>query len=256
METSQTIEKTMLLLQTLAEQKKCSAAMITKTLEVHRSTSYRMLKSLVQLGYVNHHEASGEYSLSLKMEDLIHTGTSWAWLQKIVNPYLERFYRQVNETIHLAVLQKDELNYLSKWESTRSLRVVVQSKEGGHAPLHCTGLGKMLLACKNNESREELIKEMELTRFTDHTICTAEAFRSELDKIKKSHVSFDMEEHEEGVCCISVPLTDKDQRVIAAISITVPQVRFTQRRKEDLLIEIRDMGIKISNQIALNFQKA
>ncbi|OQY32112.1 MAG: hypothetical protein B6241_11800 [Spirochaetaceae bacterium 4572_59] len=234
METSQTIEKTMLLLQTLAEQKRCSASVITNTLEVHRSTSYRMLKSLVQLGYVNHFETTGKYSLSLKMEDLIHTGTSWSWLKEIAEPHMDKLYRQINETIHLAVLQKNELSYLSKWESTRSLRVVVPSKEGGHAPLHCTGLGKMLLSCKENESREVLIRKMKLTRYTEHTICTLAAFRSELQKIQESRVSYDMEEHEEGVCCISVPLTGKEQRVIAAISITVPHVRFTQTRKNDL----------------------
>ena len=249
METSQTIEKTMLLLETLAEKKRCRAAVITKALDVHRSTCYRMLKSLVQLGYVNHHESTGEYSLSLKMEDLIHSGTSWAWLKEIAEPYLDRFYRQVNETIHLAVLQNSQLIYLSKWESTRSLRVVVQSKEGGHAPLHCTGLGKMLLAGRDEKSREDLIRGMKLTRFTEHTICTIKDFRYEMRKIGEAQVAFDNEEHEEGVCCISVPLKDKDQKTIAAISITVPRVRFTKTRKEDLLNEIKDLGNRISREI-------
>lgn len=253
METSQTIEKTMLLLNTLAEQNRCSAATITKALNVHRSTSYRMLKSLVQLGYINHHEDSGEYSFSTKLEELIHRGTSWSWLKEIAKPYLDKFYRETNETIHLAVLQDNELRYLSKWESTRSLRVVVQSREGGHAPLHCTGLGKMLLSGKNEISLEKLIKTLKLTSYTKQTICTVDAFKSELQDIRESHYSIDNEEHDEGVCCLAVPLTDKDQTIIAAISITVPLVRFTKERKDELLKEIMNLGILISREIAKRF---
>jgi IclR family KDG regulon transcriptional repressor len=254
METSQTIEKTMLLLQTLAENERSTAAEVTRALEVHRSTTYRMLKSLVQLGFVDHQEESGFYSLSSKMGDLLHPKSSYTWLSEIVSPYMEEFHSKVNETLHLAVLKYNELCYLNKWESSRSLRVVIQSKAGGFAPLHCTGLGKMLLSGLDSQELKEILPRLTLIRFTKNTISELDTFRHELLTIQKRGTSYDNEEHEEGVCCISVPLVDKEGKTVAAISITVPGVRFTQKRKAELLDEITSIGHKISKDIC-NLEK-
>ncbi len=249
METSQTIEKTMLLLETLALRKSCRAADITEALGIHRSTAYRMLKSLVQLGYVLHHGESGRYSLSRKIESLADPGAGWGWLKSLADPVLKEVYDRVNETMHLAVLQNNEISYLSKWESSRSLRVVVQSQAGGHAPLYCTGLGKILLAGQEREERERIVDEIEFVPFTPHTIRSAEELNRELKMVGEELVSFDNEEHEEGVSCIAVPLLDKEGEIIAAISITVPTLRFTRVRRSELLSLMKQTGTRISEMI-------
>ena len=249
METSQTIEKTMLLLETLALRKNCRAADITEALGIHRSTAYRMLKSLIQLGYVLHHGESGYYSLSRKIESLADTGSSWGWLKSLADPVLQEVYDRVNETMHLAVLHNNEISYLSKWESSRSLRVVVQSQAGGHAPLYCTGLGKILLAGQEREERERIVDEIEFTAFTPKTIRSAEELNEELKRVGENLISFDDEEHEEGVSCIAVPLLDKEGEIIAAISITVPTMRFTEERKGEFLSLMKQTGSRISEMI-------
>ncbi|MDC7233520.1 MAG: IclR family transcriptional regulator [Spirochaetales bacterium] len=246
MESSQTIEKTMLLLETLASQGPCRASVITKALDIHRSSSYRMLGSLVKLGYVLHHEESGQYSLSRKMESFTDSGTAWGWLKNLADPLLAELYDDLNETMHLAVLHNNEISYLSKWESSRSLRVVVQSQAGGHAPLYCTGLGKMLLAGQEKDERERIVKDIELKPFTPATIRTSDALNRELDTIATDLVSFDNEEHEEGVNCIAVPLLNREGEIIAAISITVPSLRFTDHRKKELLALMQNTGRRIS----------
>lgn len=249
MESSQTIEKTMLILETLALNGSCRASEITKVLGVHRSSAYRMLGSLVQLGYVLHHEESGHYSLSRKMESFTDSGSTWGWLKSLADPYLQQLYEQVNETMHLAVLHNNEISYLSKWESNKSLRVVVQSQAGGHAPLYCTGLGKMLLAGQEKEERERIVEDIELKPFTETTIKTKEELSAELKKISTDLVSFDNEEHEEGVSCVAVPLLNKEGDIIAAISITVPTLRMTDERKGELLTLMQNAGRRISAMI-------
>lgn len=249
MESSQTIEKTMMLLETLALNGPSRASAITKVLGVHRSSAYRMLGSLVQLGYVLHHEESGLYSLSRKMESFTDSGSTWGWLKSLADPYLQDLYEKVNETMHLAVLHNNEISYLSKWESSRSLRVVVQSQAGGHAPLYCTGLGKMLLAGQEKDELERIVQDIELIPFTETTIRTADSLYAELNRISTDLISFDNEEHEEGVSCIAVPLLNKEGDIIAAISITVPTLRFTEDRKKELLSLMRDAGRSISAMI-------
>ncbi|MDA3956253.1 IclR family transcriptional regulator C-terminal domain-containing protein [Oceanispirochaeta sp.] len=144
------------------------------------------------------------------MSDLIHPNPSFSWLREIADPYMNEFHNQVNETLHLAVLKNDELYYLNKWDTSRSLRVVIQSRTGGHAPLHCTGLGKMLLAGQEQSYLDEVIPKLKFEGFT------------------------------------------KNQKVIAAISITVPQVRLTPKRKPELLNEIKDIAGNISDEIRGN----
>jgi len=249
METSQTIEKTMLLLETLSLRGPSRASDLAARLEVHRSTIYRMLKSLVMLGYVLHHEESGSYSLSRKMEAFTDSGTTWGWLKNLADPCLQEVYDRVNETLHLAVLHNNEISYLSKWESSRSLRVVVQSHTGGHAPLYCTGLGKMLLAGQEKEERERIIADLRLRSFTPATIRTKEELNRELDETLEQHVAYDREEHEEGVSCLAVPLLNGEGDIIAAISITVPTLRFSEERQKRLLGLMKSTGREISEMI-------
>lgn len=249
MKNSQAIEKTMLLLETLAANGPCRASVITKTLNIHRSSSYRMLGSLVELGYVLHHEDTGLYSLSRKMESFTDSGTAWGWLKNLADPLIQELYEELNETMHLAVLHNNEISYLSKWESSRSLRVVVQSQAGGHAPLYCTGLGKMLLAGQEKQERERIVGEIELKAYTPTTIRSAEKLNEELIKISTELVSFDNEEHEEGVNCIAVPLLNREGDIIAAVSITVPSLRFTNQRRKELLILMQNAGRRISAMI-------
>ena len=87
-------------------------------------------------------------------------------------------------------------------------------------------MGKVLLAALSEKTLDEIVRERGLPRFTNNTITDLSALKTELAKIRKREYAIDNEEIEEGLKCAAAPLRDSEDKVVAAISISVPRERF------------------------------
>jgi len=144
-------------------------------------------------------------------------------LVKEATPYLKELVNQCNETVHLGVLEEGEVLYIAKEESSQTIRMI--SYVGRRAPLHCTALGKVLLAYLAEEKRKKILGQKELLRFTKKTITDRKELEKELNKVKKQGFALDREENEKDVRCIAAPIKSYQGGVIAAISISGPVYR-------------------------------
>jgi DNA-binding IclR family transcriptional regulator len=219
---------------------------------LHKSTAFRFVQTLLQLGYVFQDETNERYGLSLKLNTLALSGSGSRDILRYAASALESLSRETGETIHLAVLEDGDLIYLRKIESNRVLRVVTMtSSVGGGAPMYCTGLGKAVLAFFPLPEQERYIAHQVFTPFTANTITNGPALLAELALIREQGYAFDRQEHEEGVVCVAAPIFGSGPPPLGAVSIAGPSVRMGEeelRRYTALILEsTREISAKLGH---------
>jgi DNA-binding IclR family transcriptional regulator len=120
--------------------------------------------------------------------------------------------------------------YIDKTESTSS--ITLKTRIGTRKEMYCTGVGKIYLAYMSDEKKETILAKV-LEKKTENTITDSDLLNKELEDIRKKGFAFDNEEFEIGICCVAVPVFDKNKNVISAVSLTGPVFRI---KKLDLSI--------------------
>lgn len=220
----------MRILEVLTGHDSCGVTELAKRVEMNKSTVYRFLTTLKELGYVRQHESTEEYSITLKLFELGSAVVARTELWQEAERAMNRLAQQTGETTHLATLDDGQLVYLHKIESQHSLRVAMMSRVGHTAPVYCTGLGKVLLAFTDPEVAERIIAETTLHRYTDTTITDRDALKADLEKSRARGYAIDYEEHEVGVRCVAAPVFGSKEKLLAALSVSAPSVRLTDER--------------------------
>ena len=213
--------RTIAILESLAENKNVTLELLAQKVNLAKPTLYRFLKTLKKLGYVIQND-NLEYQLSLKMFNIGAKSIASLDLYTAARPILHKLSEITGETVHLAVMMENKALYIMKMESKHVIRMY--STVGKLAPLHCTSLGKAMLAFANN--RDEIIDQIDLVPYTKNTITLKDDLLKELELVRKRGYSIDAEEHEENIFCIGAPIFDITKQVVASISISWPIFRY------------------------------
>lgn len=188
-----------------------------------KSTAFRIIVNLLQGHYLV--ETEKGYWLGLKMLRFGALVEEKLELVQQARPFLTQLRDQVNETIHLAVLDDDlRVVYLEKL-STQHAVGLMMSRIGITAPMHCTALGRAMAAFRPEDEIYHWIRTHGLKAFTDATIIEKDAFLRELREIRSQGYAVDNGEFEASVRCVATPIRDRTGRVIAAVSISGPDSR-------------------------------
>ena len=208
------------------------------------STVFRMLKFLVERGYLVNQEQM--YCLGTAMSRLGSIASKQNPLIKIAHPILMELSEQTLETVHLGKLQNTQIVYVDKVEGERSVRM--GSMIGKTSPLHCTGVGKTILAFLSGEKQDDIISSVDFTSFTPQTIQNRESLKKELAKIKKQGYAVDNCEHELGVYCVAAPVLDADGVPVCAISISGSELYLREHTAEYAML-LRKASMRISEKL-------
>jgi len=245
------LDKTFSILEILLQQGSAiNMIELSKKLELYPSTIHRILDTLRYWGYVEQDPKSQKYRLGLKLLELGMTKLHQMDLVKEVAPCLKELVNQFNETVHLGVLEEGEVLYLAKEESSQTIRMI--SYVGKRAPLHCTSLGKVLLAYISAEERRKILGEKVLPRLTENTITDKRELEKELAKVREQGFALDREENEKNVCCVAAPIRNHQGRVIAALSISSPTFRIDKKIQDNLKEALLKTSEKISQRLGYN----
>ena len=224
------VHRTMQLIEVLAWDGPHSVSELVRKTGMHKSTISRFLGTLASLGYVRRSSDGQQFALTLKLLQL-HTavlGGIALWRQ--ARPVLQQLAERTKETIHLAIRKHDSVVYVHRIESPRPLRVAVVSQFDETGPMHCTAVGKVLLAFLPEDTLDGVLGALPLRRYTPNTITDYQLFRGHLREIHRNGVAFDREEYEIGVSGVAVPLLDGSQQPMAALSISLPTARADYQR--------------------------
>ena len=194
-----------------------------------RGTLHRQLSNLVEEGLLS---LGRDHSYSVGIRLLKFAARAWAGNQfrVIAEPHLRKLHDLTGETVHLGVLRGNEVIYLDKVESRQAVRMY--SQIGNASPVFCTGVGKAAMSALGDEALDKIIGEIAFQRYTEHTIVTAEALRTELLEIRRSGNAYDREEHEIGIRCVAAPVYSADRAFVAGISVTGPAYRVSTEALE------------------------
>jgi len=248
------LNKSFSILNIFLEQKSpISMTEISRKLNFNLSTVQRIIETLRYGGYIEQDPISQKYQLGLKLLELGMAKFHQISLIKEATPYLKELVGKFNETVHLGILEDIDVLYLAKEESSQIVRMV--SYVGSRAPVHCTGLGKVLLAHLPLSKRKNTLDKIKLSRRTKNTITDRECLEIELDRIEKEGFALDKEENEKDVSCIAAPIRNYQGRVIAAVSISGPSYRINEKNQKQLKKEIITTCQKISSRIGFQLNK-
>lgn len=211
-----------------SESQELGPAELSEHLDLHKSTVHRLLMVLERHRLIERSVPSGKYRLGLRLFELGTKAVARLDLRERARPYLERLVSETGETAHLCIPDGNQMLSIANVESPRTLRT--PSTVGRRTPLHCTAVGKALLAFLPEGEADELIGKCELSTFTRRTLATPGQLKAELRRIRARGYAMDNEEIEEGLRCIGAPVLDYSGRVVAAMSIAGPAFRLTDKR--------------------------
>lgn len=213
---------------------------LSKVTGLNKTTVLRLLRTLEKHSFVETVSEDGKYTIGVEVYKLGNVFFHSLDLEKKARPHLTKLANELKKTIHLCILDEAKALYLDKIESDEQTVRIMTSKRGAHASLHCTGVGKTLLAFQPDAKREAILNSLELDRFTKNTITDMDVLKKELDKIQKQGYALDLEEREEDIVCIAAPVRNMNGNVIASVSISglahqVPRKTLKGTYKEKLL---------------------
>lgn len=205
---------------------------IANQIDINKSSVYRILSTLVQYGYIEQDSETGKYKLGYKFLEISSKLLESIDLRAEARPFLQELENETNEVIHLVVYDQGEVVYIEKLEGNETLRM--HSKVGKRAPMHCTSVGKAILAHLPSSVVFDILERKGMPVHTDKTITDKDEFMKELGQVRQNGYALDLEENEYGITCVAVPIFDHLGKVIAAVSISGPTMRMTSDRLDAL----------------------
>ena len=201
-----------------------SLAQLTKSTGLPKSTIHRTVGQLLEADVLE--RTAHGYRLGLAMFELGSLVPRQRRLREVALPYMEDLYELTHETIHFGVLDQNEVLYIERIHGHES--VDCATRIGGRMPLHCTGLGKSLLAWCADTMVEDVVRAG-LPRRTPYTITQSARLREDLAEIRKRGLALDREEAVPGVNCVAAPILNRSNGPVAAISVTARSLQRAER---------------------------
>jgi len=195
-----------------------SISEIHRALRLPLSSSANIVYTLKSLGYLERSEEGSRYRLSLKM-----LGISRRVLDRMdflgrCHGLLEELSRESGLTVHLAMMRDGESIYIDRVANDGFVQF--SSYVGMRWPVHCSAVGKALLAFLPAAAIHRTLKHMTLHKVTPHTITSRRALETQLASFRRLGYTWEMEEGEMGVGCVAAPLFGQQGDVVAAVSAT------------------------------------
>ncbi|WP_103866291.1 IclR family transcriptional regulator [Aquimarina sp. I32.4] len=198
---------------------------IAKQMNTNKSAVYRMLATMEALNVIQQNPENEKYRLGLKLFELGQKVSIHKNFIAKARPFMEELVKRAGETAHLAIHKNQKVYFLDKVVGRHDLQI--NSQIGSEKPLHCTGLGKIILAFAHSNYKD-IIKDLDLISVTKNTITNKEKLISEIESIKHKGFALDIEENEIGLVCVAAPVFNTTGKFIAAISTSGPSARFNK----------------------------
>jgi len=219
---------------------------VAEQVRADKTTAYRMLMTLVEAGYVLRDHVSKRYSLSYKVVSLSRNLLVENEVSSLIRQRLKHLSEETHETLHYSVLDGDEAVLVQRVKGTQL--VITDFQIGDRAKLHCTSIGKVLLAFQDIRYVEHVIAEG-LPKLASNTITTPDQLRQELHRIRSQGYALDDREFSENMRCIAVPVFESGGRVHGGISISGPDSRFTLEKLDELKEPLLKASRELSRQL-------
>jgi DNA-binding IclR family transcriptional regulator len=248
----QTIERASLILEILSQSPRgISIRDLSTKISLPKGTIHRLLSSLSYFRYVRQDSKTRNYFLGFRLLELGNLLLSQLDLRKEAEPFLRDLAEKTKETVHMVIMDRDEVVYIEKVElDHHSSGLRMASRVGLRNPAHSSAVGKVLLSHLPEEELNLLIQGKGLTKRTENTIIDPIQLKEHLKAVRTQGCAVDDEENERGIRCVAAPIYNETGRAVAAISISGPAFRVTKKIvQETLKKEVMRTALKISQRL-------
>lgn len=212
-----------------------------------RSSTYRLLASLEDLGFVAPGMSRGTFQLGMKLYRLGNSAVRHRHIRAAALPTMLELRDATEGTVFLAVRSGFEVLCIERIEG----RTVVNNAllPGTTAPMHIGAVGKVLLAAEPPEFWEEYCVSSPLHAYTPHSITSKPELFATLEEVRESGVSFSDQDRLLGMAGVGAPVYDHDGRVSGAIAFSGPRPLILGDRTDASVEQIRSAAAAISRAL-------
>ena len=236
-----------------AARRSLSLGEIARGVGLNASTTHRILAVLTRHGFAQSGAFRGHYLLGVRLIEFGQLALDTSELRAKARPILEELAKVTRETVHLMILDGDTGLYIDRVESPQRVRVA--SSVGDREMLHCSGVGKAILASLSAERRESIIARG-LPRMTPRTITDPRRLRQHLATVARRGFAIDNEEGEVDIRCVGAPVFDRHGNVMASISVAGPAFRLPMAMLARFAPRVREAAAAISSALGSPVRRA
>jgi DNA-binding IclR family transcriptional regulator len=236
------------ILELFLDRPQLSAREVAERLDLPRTTVHELLVTLVARSYLI--SVPGQpvrYRLGMPLFQL---GTAFAGRLDLVREagsVARDVAAACDEAVHVAVLDGVDVVYLVKVDSTHPVRMV--SGVGLRLPAHCTAVGKVLLASLGPEELDAILAKDDLPGMTPDSITDPDRLRAHLDRVRAEGVAVDVGESDSAMRCVAAAVRDHSGAVVAAMSVSVPIIRWTPQAQAEWAPLVREGAATLSTRM-------
>lgn len=223
-----------------------SVAEVSEALGINKSTVSRLIRPLLEFNFLEEAERPGCFRLGWQNANLGQRYLTHVRADRDMHAVLLQLSQRTRETVHLVRATTPQVVYIDKIDSPHAVRMF--SRVGNTQPMHCTSVGKSILAFAGEEALEAVVATG-LPPRTPATITDAEDLRAELAVIRERGWAMDNVENEEGIRCVAAPIFDVDGECNFAVSVSGPVTRITYERAFQIAPIVMEAAREISRRL-------
>lgn len=190
-------------------------------LGIGKSNVHRLLQALVDLGYVRRDGDGGAYAASIRLWELGSAVLAHLDLRRAAQGWMDWLLERSRETVHLSVLDGDDVVYLHELEHAEPART--RPPIGGRVPAHCVATGKAMLAWLEPVALASLSRRLQAA--SPRTVTDPGDFLREMERVRQYSVAVNRGEWRETVGGVAAPVRAPSGRVVAALGLSGPLER-------------------------------
>jgi DNA-binding IclR family transcriptional regulator len=210
---------------------------VARRLKLPKSSAHTILITLAREGYLARSPMTRRYTLTTKFVSLANHAIEGLRIREVALPHLRQLMASTNLTVHMAILEHYDAILIAKMDppGAGSLSTWI----GRRMEVHCTGVGKALIATLPEAEREEFLRSRVFARHNDNTVVSPRLLRQQMEAVRKLGYSVDDEEDEVGFRCLGAPIPAGDGEYLnAAISIAGTVLSVNDDNKAELAAKL------------------
>jgi DNA-binding IclR family transcriptional regulator len=233
----ESVDNALKILLLLGERNELRLTEVADYLHVATSTAHRLLAMLLYRGFMRQDPRTRAYLPGTAL-----TGVAFSILQRfdvrdVLHPFVESLNRDLEETVHLAILDGSAVRFIDALESPKATRVT--SRLGKQMPANCTSTGKALLSTLTTEELDRLYPAEDLPQLTPDSVRTRPELDKELDEARARGYATSNQESEDGVCSVAVAFPPTHAPIRLAFNVSVPVHRMTDENRERIAAALK-----------------
>jgi DNA-binding IclR family transcriptional regulator len=214
-----------------------------------KPTAHRIITVLAELGFVERDQGKRGYVEGSRLIQFALDTLKATVPRNMRHTVLHALSEETGETCNFGILVGAEVIYLDRVEAKWPLGL--RFEPGSQVPAHCSAIGKLLLSFEHGDRRDELLRAMPLTKYTERTITSVQAMLADLERIQQNEIGIDNQESIKGMVCVAVPVRAADGGVVGGLAMSAPEARVSMEDALKLVPQIRQAAARLGKTFSL-----